>query len=116
MKNSILIATILLFFFSSCKKDKQPDEIIYEVTLTNSSTWNGSYLNENDQLVDVAGMGNNWRYTFRNTNNLVAVFIVACPNTPYNITAEAYVKIYVNGKLVVSDRDSSLCASAQYNF
>jgi hypothetical protein len=104
MKKILFIALSSIVMLSACKKEIKISEITYEVVLKNCSNWNGSYLNENAVVVGVDVTGN-WKYSFKNVNKLGAAVIQAYPDGLAD-DAEAFMKIYVNGKLVAEGRSS----------
>lgn len=114
MKKMLFIAATYLISFSSCKKEATVDEVTYEVTLENSTTWHGAYLNKDAQVIGITGAPTNWNYTFKNTNNLIVVTLNAYSDG-LGAGADANMKIYVNGTVVTSGK-SSVSPQIQYQF
>lgn len=112
MKSFFFLSLSISLFFG-CKKESI-DEITYEVTLTGSDTWHGSYLNENAQAVGVENVPSGWKYSFKNSRKIATVIVNAYPDG-INETSESFMKIYVNGILVASAK-SSISPQAQYIF
>lgn len=110
-KISLSLLLISLFFsLVSCKKDSEkkvqgPDEIKYEVTLQNASTWNGSYVNEYGQAIPVNDAPSGWSFSFINNFNLIAPTIVAYPDG-INVNADCFMIIKINGNIVASGKTS----------
>ena len=99
MKRFIMYGILaVLVCLGSCKKSK-PQEVTYEVNLLGATTWHGTYLSENGQVVSITGAPSGWKYTFTNSKNLVIVSITtyADGTDPLASTSK---KIYVNGKQV----------------
>lgn len=100
------LALFLLIVSSiACSKEKGVDEVIYEVTLINSITWHGSYLNENAQVIGVTNAPSGWRYSFKNSNHLVAATLTAYPDG-LSASADCNLKILVNSSVVISGKSS----------
>ena len=116
MKKAILLSFIALTLLFSCKKEKEisVDEVTYEVTLVNSTTWHGSYLNKSAQIIGITNAPTNWKHTFKNTNNLVVAQLDAYSDG-LGVGADAYMKIYVNGTVVASGQ-SSISPRVMYIF
>ncbi len=110
----IWLLLIVTFALTACKKEMSADEVTYEVTLVSSTTWHGSYLNENAQVVGITNVPSGWKYTFKNTNNLTVATLNAYPDG-LSAGADCSMKIYVNGSVVVSGK-SSISAQVQYIF
>ena len=110
----ILFAAAFFIFLSSCKKEDSVDEVTYEVTLVNSNTWHGAYLNEDAQVIGITAAPNNWKYTFKNTNNLTVATLDAYSDG-LGASADCNMKIYVNGSVVASGK-SSISPRVQYVF
>ncbi len=112
MKSAIILffSSLLLF---GCKKTTT-NEITYEVTLVNSTTWHGSYLNERAEVVGITDAPSGWKHTFKNTNNLAVAQLNAYPDG-IDDSIDAIMTIYVNGKIVASGL-SSVFAQVQYIF
>jgi len=63
-------STVFFILISSCKKGIKVDEATYEAKLINSTTWGDQYLDANANVVTVNNGPDNWRYTFKNANEL----------------------------------------------
>jgi hypothetical protein len=114
MRRLIVFGFLACLFVSSCKKEKTVDEVTYEVTLTNASTWHGSYLDKDGQVIGITAAPNNWTYTFKNNNDLAAVTLQAYADG-LSSSKDAVLKIYVNGSVVVQSI-SSVSPQVQYVF
>lgn len=114
MKRLILLGLLISLFSTSCKKDIKVDEVTYEVTLINSTSWHGQYLDENANVVSVNNGANNWQYSFKNVNNLTMVLFQAYPNSTAS-NADVLMKIYVNGNKV-AELLNSVFPQVQYYF
>lgn len=115
MKQTLwLILAILLNSACSGTEDLLVDEIKYEVTLINSTTWHGSYFNQDAQIIGVSNANSNWTKTFKNTNGLSVATLNAYPDGSAN-NSDALMKIYVNGK-VVAQGLSSISPQVWYLF
>ena len=114
MKQLMVFILSCSLCMSSCKKENKVDEVTYEVTLTNATTWHGGYLDENAQAVSVNAASTNWKYTFKNSNNLAAATIQAYADGT-NSAKDATMKIYVNGSVVAQGK-SSVSPQLQYIF
>jgi len=114
VKLSYFFLIAIFQVFLSCEKTDSVDEISYEVTLLNAPTWNGVYFNENAQVIGITDAPNNWKYTFKNHNNLIVVSLTAYADG-LNANADAVMKIYVNGRVVASGK-SSIWPQVQYQF
>ena len=114
MKHLILLCLAALLFMTSCKKEKKVAEVKYEVTLTNSPTWHGVFLDKDGQAIGITSAPNNWQYTFANDNNLpVVTLLVYVDGTSPG--ADANMKIYVNGAVVAQSK-ASIYPQVQYQF
>lgn len=114
MKQLMLFALLSILTLSSCKKEPVVDEVTYEVTLTSATTWHGAYLNENAQVISMTSAPNNWKYTFKNDNDLAVATLQAYADGTSG-TKDATMKIYVNGTVVVQGK-SSVSPQIQYIF
>ena len=114
MKKLVLLLLATIVIVCSCKKDKKIDEITYEVTLSNSSTWHGAYVNENAQAIGVQNEVNNWKYSFKNVNDLSVAMLQAYADG-LGTGADANMIIYLNGNLVASGK-SSISPQVSYQF
>ena len=114
MKQLITICLLAVLTMSSCKKEDLVDEVTYEVTLTSSATWHGSYLDEHAQVVSITNAPTNWTYKFKNTNNLFVAMIQAYPDG-LSVSADATMRIYVNGT-VAAEGKCSVSPQVQYQF
>lgn len=114
MKQLITICLLALLTMPSCKKEPKVDEVTYEVILTNSATWHGSYLDENAQAISITNAASNWSYKFKNTNDLAIAVIQAYPDG-LSASADATMRIYVNGNKVAEGK-SSVFPQLQYQF
>ncbi len=114
MKRLIVYVFIVSLYLSSCTKEKQADEVTYEVSLISSTSWHGAYLDKDASVVGITSAPNNWRYSFKNDNDLTVVTLQAYPDGT-NPAADALMKIYVNGRVVVEGR-SSIFPQVQYQF
>ena len=117
MKKVCVCILLLPIVFLSCKKSSSTpsiDEVTYEVTLVNATSWSGVYLNENAQVVNVPAAVSGWRYVFKNTNKLVVATLSAYPNGTSSL-ANATMRIYVNGT-VVAEQKSLVTPQVQYQF
>lgn len=114
MKQLMLFSLLSILFVSSCKKEPAVDEITYEVTLINATTWHGAYLNENTQVISLTSAPNNWKYTFKNDNDLAVATLQAYADGTSG-TKDATMKIYVNGTVVAQGK-ASVSPQIQYLF
>ena len=111
MKN-IFCTLLLSLLLLSCKKESvssvgsQVDDITYEVNLLNASSWHGSFMNEHAQVVGIDNAPDGWKYSFKNSNGLVVLNLVAYADG-FATGADAYLKIYINGRVVASGYSSS---------
>lgn len=105
---------ILIIFLLSCKKENKIDDVTYEVALINSTTWHGSYFNENAQMVGVEDAPDGWKYSFKNTNHLITLQLDGYTDGFRN-GADAFLVIKVNGRIVASGH-SSISPSVSYVF
>lgn len=92
-----IFLTFFLCIFLSCKKEPKVFEITYQVILLNATTWSGSYLDENGNIIDVTRQKSGWQYVFKDTKGLHALMLSAKPDT-YNNYPDALMTIYVDGK------------------
>ncbi len=109
-----LLVIFLIIFLIGCKKENKIDEVIYSVALINATTWHGSYLNENAQVVGVENAPDGWTYSFKNTNNLSTLQIDGYTDGFRN-GADAFliIKVY---SLFVASGHSSISPSLSYVF
>ena len=114
MKQLMLFVLVTTLCIWSCKKDPKVDEVTYEVTLTNAISWHGAYLDESAHVIGVSAAPTNWKYTFKNDNQLTVATLQAYADGTSN-TKDATMKIYVNGK-VVAQGNSSVSPQLQYIF
>ncbi|MEO8769983.1 MAG: hypothetical protein ABI402_07855 [Ferruginibacter sp.] len=120
MKKTIIYLLMATSLFSACKKDEliignpssKVDEITYEVDLQNATTWHGSFMNENAKVVGIDNAPNHWKYTFKNTQNLIVLNVTGYTDG-FATGADAHLKIFINGSLVASSYSSSF-PQAQY--
>lgn len=103
----------VLVCLSSCKKNK-PEEVTYEVLLLAATTWHGTYLNDQGQVISVTGATNGWKHSFTNTKRLSMVTMTAYPDGTEPL-AGATMRIYVNGKQVATS-NSVISPQVQYQF
>lgn len=107
-KKNLFWILSFLFFFTQCKKanDVVVNEITYEVTLINSTTWHGSYLNENAEVVGISNVPSGWKYIFKDSKQ-IGVATLNAYSDGVNLNADANMKIYLNGKIVATGKSSS---------
>jgi hypothetical protein len=100
MMLKVIIAVLLLFeICPSCSKPVVGDKIRYEVTLTGASTWHGSYINANAQIMGITNAPSGWKHEFRNTIGLTVLVLNAYADCMV-VGCNALMKIYVNNNLV----------------
>ena len=104
----LLSLFILSVLFFGCDKIAS-DQIKYEVTLINCSSWSGSYFNQDASLISITGGSSGWTKSFTNSNGLTALSLQAIPDNFGTVSGmDALLKIYVNGQMVASGNYSSL--------
>lgn len=107
----ILLLSLILIVLCSCKKESIEkllyDEVTYEVITVNSNTWHGIFLNENAELIVIDKGLSNWKYTFINKNGLLVAQLDAYPDNFSSNDADVLMKIYVNGRVMVSGKCSN---------
>lgn len=115
----MLFIFILLSSIFSCKKETAVAEIKYEVHLINSNSWGGVIIDENGVITNLDNMPADWKYTFKNTNNLCCLTPFALPDGFIEgacTQCDATMKIYVHEKVVASGNTSANLGGLYYTF